>query len=369
MALAAARPTPPAAVLHHRAQQTDVGMQRTLLSTPLRLPGAAALPPPPCRCRRAPAHRTAVVPQAARGGAAAAKAAAAAAAAAAAQQQTLVSQLFAASTVYALAVAALVRWVGDFRRTLVQPHQYNSVAAVYRQLQPPTLCFPLHCRWCLRLGGTAPAACCARRSCWPRWRLSTACCWPGRGSQTPSPSSCRAAGRRASRVGPWEGVCGWRRLPALAASPHRRLRQGRLGGLVDAAAHPACSNAPCHYSTVGWLSRHVRTDAAPAAPPPNQRRRLQPAVHALAACHLHSCCCLLSSLQFLPPLRPTQAASTRSSCPRCPASARSSRAGSPLHRCGCTCWRSTCLRREKCTWKVSWGLARNCDVLAAVCSS
>ena len=53
------------------------------------------------------AARTAVAPLAARG--AAAQAAAATVAAAATQQQTMVSQLFAASTVYAMGVAAMVR--------------------------------------------------------------------------------------------------------------------------------------------------------------------------------------------------------------------------------------------------------------------
>ena len=113
MVATVARPTLLAAATQPRLQQMDATQQQKRLCSTLRLPGASALPPPPLRCRRrqcgTAARRTAVVPQAARGGAAAAKAAAAAAAAAAAQQQTLVSQLFAASTVYALAVAALVR--------------------------------------------------------------------------------------------------------------------------------------------------------------------------------------------------------------------------------------------------------------------
>ncbi|PRW60847.1 ABA DEFICIENT chloroplastic-like isoform X3 [Chlorella sorokiniana] len=126
--------------------------------TTSRLPGPAALLPPLCRrCRiaAAPARRTAVVPQAARGGAAAAKVAAAAAAAAAAQQQTLVSQLFAASTVYALAVAGLMvlapRWDGT-RRLLRSPLVLAPLALVYGLLlawswQPDTFSLILPGSW------------------------------------------------------------------------------------------------------------------------------------------------------------------------------------------------------------------------------
>ncbi|KAI3429270.1 hypothetical protein D9Q98_005367 [Chlorella vulgaris] len=85
--------------------------------------------------------------EAARGGGAAAKAAAAAAAAAAAQQEALVSQLFAASTVYAVAVAALMvllpRW-SVTRRVVRSPLVLGPLALVYGLLlvwswQPDTL--------------------------------------------------------------------------------------------------------------------------------------------------------------------------------------------------------------------------------------
>lgn len=116
MTVTAARPTLLAAAAQPRLQRKHAAAMQQSLGTAMRLQSTPALAPPPlCRRRRqghAPAQRTAVVPQAARGGAAAAKAAAAATAAAAAQQQTLVSQLFAGSTVYALAVAALVRSLG-----------------------------------------------------------------------------------------------------------------------------------------------------------------------------------------------------------------------------------------------------------------
>ena len=80
-------------------------------------PGILAMPalrrPAPSCCSRRAGRMAPLVPQAACGGSAATTASATVVAAAVAKQEVLVSQLFAASTVYALVVAALVSFAGS----------------------------------------------------------------------------------------------------------------------------------------------------------------------------------------------------------------------------------------------------------------
>jgi hypothetical protein len=170
-----------------------------------RLPGLRH-PPGSGSGRRA--ARTAVEPLAAR--AAAAKAAAAAAAAAATQQQTLVSQLFAASTVYAMGVAAMVRLRLGVQLPLLLVNAHRPVqqaacvcsawleeappactaaaaatAAVSGSKSPEMLSCRCRCRrWCCYQSGLSRGAWSAPRWCWPLWDLCMACCSSGLGSPT-----------------------------------------------------------------------------------------------------------------------------------------------------------------------------------------